>query len=140
MIGQIWETEIDDVRKRYKSKDASPNQLLIKLEREHGLVMLKATIKQGTLVDVEPGAKGAFKQYLMVAILCEGGAIFVPKNTAGSTVNQLTGLVSECQGEPGGKYDTRPPQFPGLAHLPPDVRDAALMPILLPRRDLSPQQ
>ena len=79
MIGKIWETEIENARKMYQSKEASPNHLLIKLEREHGMAMLKATIKQEARVDVEPDAKQAFKQYLLEAILCEGGAIFVPK-------------------------------------------------------------
>ena len=131
MIGKIWETEIENARKMYQSKEASPNHLLIKLEREHGMAMLKATIKQEARVDVEPDAKQAFKQYLLEAILCEGGAIFVPKYTVGNMVNKLTGRVSECQGEPQGKFDIRHPEFPGLQLLPSDRVDIILMPILL---------
>jgi hypothetical protein len=92
---------------------------------------LRATLKQeDKCVDVAPGIKDTLR-FILEDLLGEGGALFVPKETADGQVNQLTGLLSACPGEPGGEYDIHHPQFPGLAHLPYDMRDAVLMPILL---------
>jgi hypothetical protein len=114
MMAKLWVMEADAIRSKYMIKLSSPNQLLIKLERPQIQVVLRATIKQGEQVDVEPDIKRAFKTFLLEEILREGGAIFVPKATAEGAVNQLPGLVSECPGEPGGEFDIRHPNFSGL--------------------------
>jgi hypothetical protein len=98
-------------------------------------MMLRAILKQDdNCVAVAQDIKDAFKRFILEDLLGEGGALFVPKVMADGQVNQLTGIISACQGEPGGEYDIRHPQFPGRAHLPPDVQAVALMPIL---RDLA---
>jgi hypothetical protein len=88
---------------------------------------LRVILKQNDNdVAVAQDIKEVFKRFILEDLLCEGGALFVPKVMADGQVNQLTGTISACQGEPGGEYDIHHPQFPGRAHLPPDVLDAAL--------------
>jgi hypothetical protein len=131
LVAKIWVTEVDAILQKFVTNPSKPNLLLIRFERSHVPMTLRAILKQNDNdVAVAQDIKDVFKRFILEDLLCEGGALFVPKVMADGQVNQLTGTISACQGEPGGEYDIRHPQFPGRAHLPPDVLDAALMPIL----------
>ncbi len=131
LVTKIWATEVDAIRQKFMTNPSKPNLLLVRFERSHVPMTLRAILKQDDNdVAVAQDIKDVFKRFILEDLLGEGGALFVPKVMADGQVNQLTGTISACQGEPGGEYDIRHPQFPGRAHLPPDVLDAALMPIL----------